>query len=230
MIAINNDDHNDDNHKCNNDAGPRPPRRPARAPSRSFGFSVGSWLILGLSEQDLMFCVSEVLTLTGAIQVLAGGPGLVAIAKPSGVNSEALLRWLAEQQGPVTVVSRLDLPTSGVLVAVLGGETSAAAQLARAQFSGRLVRKEYVCLCAGRLGGAGEVRCRLRQPGDSERVRPASEAEGGQEARTLYRLLRAYRLAGDGSVLSLLHVRLLTDNDNDNDSNNNNNNDNKHNT
>ncbi|CAE7767918.1 unnamed protein product, partial [Symbiodinium pilosum] len=42
-----------------------------------------------------------------------------------------------------------DQPTSGVLPLALGREGSAAANWLAAQFGGRLVQKEYLCLCEG---------------------------------------------------------------------------------
>ena len=49
----------------------------------------------------------------------------------------------------VTCISRLDAATSGVLPVALG--SGVLAQWFKAQFAGRLVRKEYLCLCHGKV-------------------------------------------------------------------------------
>lgn len=51
--------------------------------------------------------------------------------------------------GSVTCISRLDAATSGVLPVALG--SGVLAQWFKAQFAGRLVRKEYLCLCHGKV-------------------------------------------------------------------------------
>lgn len=77
---------------------------------------------------------------------LASGQGLVMLCKPSQQRTEDLVATLGR---PVTVVSRLDSPTSGVLPVVLAAPTSRVASCFEAQFAGRMVDKDYVCLCEG---------------------------------------------------------------------------------
>eukprot|EP00913_Durusdinium_trenchii_P024048 g22586.t1 len=103
--------------------------------------------------------------------------GLIAVFKPSGVSTEEILGPL-----PVAAVSRLDKPTSGVLVAALGDES--AFHLASAQFAAQSVKKEYICLCHGFLGppgGQGRTKQALRRSSRG----PMEVAKGdGQDAET----------------------------------------------
>lgn len=91
-------------------------------------------------------------------------PGVVALAKPPGLTSERVLQQLeaklraAGHDTAITHVSRLDAPTSGVLVAALGGPSSFAAHCLLSQFAGRRVAKAYMCLCVGPpLGPVGSA-------------------------------------------------------------------------
>merc|ERR1712113_830777 len=74
------------------------------------------------------------------VVVLADGPGLVAVCKPPHTTSKMIVRqikqWLYsnDKTHEISVVSRLDKQSSGVFVAAVGGEGSAACELARAQF------------------------------------------------------------------------------------------------
>ncbi|CAE7588780.1 unnamed protein product [Symbiodinium sp. KB8] len=102
--------------------------------------------------------------------VVASAPGVFAVAKPEGVSTEQLVEQLAvslkEHDFCLSVVSRLDQPTSGVLPLVLGAETSPSGRWCKAQFAGRLVSKHYICLCEGRslgdVGSKGNISVPLR--------------------------------------------------------------------
>ncbi|CAE8709449.1 unnamed protein product [Polarella glacialis] len=152
----------------------------------------------------------------GGLAVLCEAPGLVAISKPSGLSSENALELLARRlRRPFSMVSRLDQPTSGVLVFADGRESSVATWWLQALFAGRVVSKEYVCLCIGAppggVGAEGEVSSPLRVlvgPSSSR----AEVSPLGREACTRYRVLATYRDPGDetAGLLSLLQVQPLT--------------------
>lgn len=60
-------------------------------------------------------------------EILFQDESLIALAKPAGKSSEDCLQRLANYlQQPLTRLSRLDLPTSGILVASRGDQTAAA--------------------------------------------------------------------------------------------------------
>ncbi|CAE6958377.1 truC [Symbiodinium natans] len=103
--------------------------------------------------------LEQLLPQVGA-EVLARGPGLVALDKPAGRSVQELIQPL---EGFASLVSRLDLPTSGVLVVAAGGTDTDAFQAASAQFAGRLVDKEYVCLCRGQAPDVFANRTPLRK-------------------------------------------------------------------
>ncbi|CAJ1417147.1 unnamed protein product, partial [Effrenium voratum] len=149
----------------------------------------------GLSAED----ATESGGVWEGVEILAKGPGLVAINKPSGVSTEAVLAKL-----PVAAVSRLDKPTSGVLVAALGSDCSPAFQLASAQFSARSVVKEYLCLCHGSLGAPG-AQGRTARPllRDWASGRMAGDGGGGAAAATAFEVLEVF---GGPGALTLLKV------------------------
>ncbi|CAK0862042.1 unnamed protein product [Prorocentrum cordatum] len=131
-----------------------------------------------------------------ACRVLRRGRGLVAVLKPPGASSDAVLASLAATGTAAARLSRLDFMTSGLLMAAVGAETSAAVRAARAQFAGRLVAKEYICLCEGPAlgppGTACEVRSRLLVLEDGPRSSVASVcAARGKEAVTRFEVLAA---------------------------------------
>jgi len=161
--------------------------------------------------------------LKSGLQVLGVGRGVIAVAKLPGVSTEDVLDQLRRQlraaghPGDLTVVSRLDKETSGVLTAALGPGTSGAAHFVQAQFAGRFVAKEYTCLCHGeRLGppGAeGEVNVRLSKPVARGGGCYVTVDASGQEALTRYKVLAVYRdeASPQGSpVFTLLEVRPKT--------------------
>ena len=173
---------------------------------------------LGAAGQPSQVPVLE--ALRGDAAVLAIAPGLIAAAKPPGLASEAMLASLAARCGAsITAVSRLDVPTSGVLVAALGGAGSAAFALASAQFSGRLVSKEYLCLVGGPplgpAGAGGELVAGLQKVrlGGVRAGKTGSRVCGpprGLEARTRYEVLGTYRRPSSGERYALLLARPAT--------------------
>ncbi|CAE7449030.1 unnamed protein product [Symbiodinium sp. CCMP2456] len=92
-----------------------------------------------------------------SLTLLYQSGGLVAVSKPAGFSTEDVLRCLsAKLKTRITQVSRLDLPTSGVLLAAVGSETSLQAWWLLAQFAGRLISKSYLCLCFGKAPAGAE--------------------------------------------------------------------------
>lgn len=170
------------------------------------------------------------LQLDAAVHVLKEGTWMIAALKPSGVPTEIFLDRIKSHlkangyRGSITRVSRLDFMTSGVLVVALGDETSAAANLVRAQFAGRLVSKEYLCLCAGEtlgyFGSSGEVKSRLCTSQRRDGSCQVYVSHRGQEAHTQYKVLGDYKPIVErdarhspldhSGVIILLVVKLLT--------------------
>ena len=115
---------------------------------------------------------------------------------------------------PLSMVSRLDLPTSGVLPIVLDDVDSPAAAWYRSCFAGRLVSKEYLCLCEGMSLGTPEAkgviaeRLMTRQLPDGGKV--AEISPNGRVARTEYEILCRYHPPGnvvdETTELTLLRV------------------------
>lgn len=153
--------------------------------------------------------------------------GLVVLNKASGVLTEDL-RMAVERhlQCPSTSVSRLDRPTSGLLPVVLGDPLAptvrwpgdpvpaslpCAAPRFQAQFAGRLVRKEYLCLCASsvrsRTRHSGTVSSRLLVEDTLTRL----DARG-REALTIYEVLESY-VAVDGMEVALVKAEPKTGSD-----------------
>ncbi|CAE8648816.1 unnamed protein product, partial [Polarella glacialis] len=138
--------------------------------------------------------------------VLSDGPGVIAIFKPSGVITEEAVKQLSQQLArqrhvpesvDLHIVSRLDHPTSGVLPLALGAVGSTAANWLEAQFAGRLVRKEYVCLCEGLslglTGCQGNVSTPLHTVElDGGRASRTEVSPNGRQAFTGYEVLARY--------------------------------------
>ena len=140
------------------------------------------------------------------LQVLAWRPGILAVAKPPDRSSERILEQLRDCIQAVepdlahfTSVSRLDFPTSGVLIVAHGGPNSVAANFLQAQFASRLVKKQYLCLVQGETLGPAGSRGEISQPllitrftsrnGPSARVEPNKL---GQDALTRYEVLEHF--------------------------------------
>ena len=77
-------------------------------------------------------------------------PRIFGVSKPHGYSTEQLLQQLQRDMGcPLSIASRLDYGTSGVLPIARGTETFAATRWLQAQFAARAVHKDYLCLCVG---------------------------------------------------------------------------------
>lgn len=120
--------------------------------------------------------------------------------KGSGETTEQVAaRW-----GPgFHLASRLDAATSGALPLAYGDMP---ARYLQAQFAGRLVRKDYICLCEGPSLGPRHTVGRISRKllvGKRTEV-----CEDGLEAETIYLVKERY--ASEASELMLLKVRPLT--------------------
>jgi 23S rRNA pseudouridine1911/1915/1917 synthase len=139
--------------------------------------------------------------------VLVEGGGVVAVAKPAGLatqappgmpSAEAWLRARLDAGAYLGVPHRLDRVVSGVLL--LAVTPRAARKLSR-QFERREITKTYLALVAGEppaaiAAGAAEWRDMLVKVPDEPRARIAEAAEpGAREAVTLVRTL-AHPLPG----------------------------------
>ena len=128
-----------------------------------------------------------------SFKVLADAPGVLAFEKPQSVLTEEACQLITQElKMPVTVISRLDQVTSGIVPVALGAEGSSAANWLRAQWAGRLVSKEYICLTqtnesvdvstAFKAGATGEIDKPLRPcPSDPLMVEVTPQ---GRPART----------------------------------------------
>lgn len=143
------------------------------------------------------------------LDVLHEDDHLLAVVKPAGIPTahapagSASLYTLAREARPfVGVVSRLDVPVSGV---VLFAKTPAAAAELSRQFREREVTKEYAAVVEGRFPAPLEqwVDFVDRDPGEppvrGARERGASRGEG-RESRTRARVVRR---AGEVSLVEL---------------------------
>ena len=136
------------------------------------------------------------------VEILARGPGWMAIDKPAGipvhpvnhVRENSLIHLLRRQEGNngLRLVHRLDRETSGVLV--VAGDSVTARALSTAFESGEVL-KEYVAVVAGDVvGDAGTVTLPIGPSTESEiRVRLAPSVSG-KPAQTSWRVER--RLEG----------------------------------
>ncbi|OLP84937.1 Pentatricopeptide repeat-containing protein, chloroplastic [Symbiodinium microadriaticum] len=137
-------------------------------------------------------------------EVLRKGPGIVAVLKPAHVTTQDFVESL-RQRAPVgtalSIVSRLDYPTSGVLPLVVGAEGSLQTNWFRSQFAAGLVRKEYYCLCEGPSLGEVGVRGEVDMPlltsevegGEGGLVSRSEVSEYGRQAFTEYEVRRRFR-------------------------------------
>eukprot|EP00439_Symbiodinium_sp_Y106_P073702 s287_g13.t4 len=137
-------------------------------------------------------------------EVLRQGPGIVAVLKPAHVTTQDFVETL-RQRAPVgtalSIVSRLDYPTSGVLPLVVGAEGSLQTNWFRSQFAAGVVKKEYYCLCEGpslgEVGVRGEVDLPLLtsevEGGEGGLVSRSEVSEYGRRAFTEYEVRRRFR-------------------------------------
>ncbi|CAK9006243.1 Pentatricopeptide repeat-containing protein At2g31400 [Durusdinium trenchii] len=132
-------------------------------------------------------------------EVVASLPGLVVASKPPGVSTEDFRDLLAKElKLELSIVSRLDHPTSGVLPLVVGND-SPGDRWVRAQFAGRMVCKEheYACLCEGPslgdVGYQGQISVPLRTLQIDETWQSeACDLGDGSEAVTDFEVMERY--------------------------------------
>jgi len=165
----------------------------------------------------------------GDVEIIFEDDRLVVVVKPPGmptanapVGRPSLHGWLKNRLGAeafVGIVSRLDAPVSGLVVAA---KTPAAAAALAAQFRDRTVHKAYAAVVAGRfpapLGDWIEWRDRIvrgdgREPSRLEEGR-GEPGRGGDDRRTVGRRpaaepqeavtrARVVRRAGEVSLVEL---------------------------
>ena len=147
--------------------------------------------------------------------LLAVGSSIIAVHKPAGIRTEALLQELHEAFSPhvFCLVSRLDLPTSGVLPVVVGDSNSPPGAWYQACFAGRLVTKEYLCLCRGLSLGAVGTKGVIKLPLSTRRLTDGgvqtAVSDAGRAAETEYEVIERFK--GDqGTEFMLLRVHPLT--------------------
>lgn len=144
---------------------------------------------------------------------------LVAVDKPAGMPSHPLkpgetgtaanalmarfpeVGEASEDVREGGLVHRLDIETSGVLLAARDRETWKAV---RALFGERAVDKRYWALVAGPIADEGAIELPLRHKGEA-RVEPA--LDGGEPGREA---LSQFRVLGRSGELALVEVRILT--------------------
>ena len=147
------------------------------------------------------------------IKILYIDDSLIVVDKPSGVLSvpgivggDSVQEWLRAKYGSndIFVVHRLDMATSGILVAARSMEVLKAMQ---ALFAGRAVEKEYVAMLDGVPAvNNGEIALPLAADYDN---RPCQKVDylNGKSARTIYRLLRKVDWQGsECALVSLVPV------------------------
>lgn len=139
--------------------------------------------------------------------VLRASPGLLAVAKPGGVSTERVQELVsAALNAPLQLVSRLDLPTSGVLPLA----RSRGAELLRAQFTAGLVEKEYWCLCSGKAAvSSGTISKPLLVRHSSFNSLYAEVSDAGREARSDYQVAEVYE-DEKSFPLTLMRVKPFT--------------------
>ena len=184
------------------------------------------WKIVATSNEIRMWhCnLPRILQRAGCnLSILAWQPGILAIAKPPDRTSESILEYLRDKVSLIdpdlasfTSVSRLDYPTSGVLIIAHGFQNSAATHWLQTQFASRLVKKGYLCLVEGTqnlgpVGSQGEIRQPLLiSRGFHSRNGPAKVevSDVGQEAYTKYEVLQ--RFTTKNGEIMYLRVMPLT--------------------
>ena len=128
-------------------------------------------------------------------QVIAEMPGIFAISKPYGSATEQVLRQLqGELRCRLSIASRLDYGTSGVLPIAVGSETSTATRWLQAQFAARVVHKHYMCLCAGdrQLTTNGRLKTGIRTVAKGLQAWVSEVSQEGSVAVTEYAVCARY--------------------------------------
>ncbi|CAE8591704.1 unnamed protein product [Polarella glacialis] len=164
----------------------------------------------------------------GGFRVLLESDGLFAVFKPAGIRTEELVARLSQallSEGyprDITVSSRLDVETSGVLPLAFGPESSAFGRWLTVQFAARQVAKEYICLCAGPILGPKGTQGEIDNPlqvlktgGAGTSMLKAVWSSSGKAARTQYEVLAVFQqpspaLVNEGDAIMMLLVRPLT--------------------
>lgn len=150
-----------------------------------------------------------------ALEVVYEDEWLVAVNKPSGVLSvpgivggTSVQQWLREEYlrcNELFVVHRLDMATSGVLVAAKSMEVYKAMQ---ALFASRDVKKEYIALLDGvPSADSGTISLPLAADYDA-RPRQKVDYRNGKEAVTRYDILDV--VGYDGKQCALVRFEPLT--------------------
>lgn len=144
-----------------------------------------------------------------ALRIVYADEWLVVVDKPAGMLSvpgkggaasvqELLRELLPDASGPL-VAHRLDMATSGLIVAAKSGSVHKALQ---EQFASRKVHKTYVAVVEGNVeGNEGHVRLPLR-PDLDDRPRQLVDFEHGRQAVTSWRVLSRN---SDGTVRLEMH-------------------------
>ncbi|CAK9042171.1 unnamed protein product [Durusdinium trenchii] len=154
-----------------------------------------------------------------AEEIIMQGPGLLMANKPESTSTEEFAAALAARLNcRLSVTSRLDHPTSGVLPLAFGTESSMEKWLV-AQLAARLVEKEYLCLCEGEAlgppGTTGLVVAPIRTMELDGHTSRSEVSPTGRIARTEYQVLRRFSCRGaqwaeDTSEVMLLAAHPIT--------------------
>ena len=148
-------------------------------------------------------------------QIIANTPGIFAVSKPHGCATEELVARLQQQMNcELSIASRLDYGTSGVLPIAFGSETSAGTRWLQAQFAARVVHKQYLCLCLGDrdLSTSGRLRNSIRtcNVGLQKWTSEVLQLQDGNAAITDYTLLARYEDPISTNKFCLLLITPLT--------------------
>lgn len=186
-----------------------------RRPSKGDKATGGSRVEVELAEE-----APELVPEPGrALALLYEDAWLIGVDKPAGMPSHPLrpgetgtaanalvarfpeVSSASEDAREGGLVHRLDIETSGVLLAARDRETWEAV---RALFGRRAVDKRYWALVSGPIADEGAIELPLRHKGET-RVEPALDGgEAGREA------LSHFRVLGRAGELALVEVRILT--------------------
>jgi tRNA pseudouridine32 synthase/23S rRNA pseudouridine746 synthase len=127
------------------------------------------------------------------LEILFEDAWLAVVAKPAGLlsvpgktESDSVLQRLRVRHPNATLVHRLDLDTSGVLLAALDGDTHRALQR---QFLSRTVEKRYVACLEGDVEGDGGTICLPLRVDLEQRPRQLVCFTHGKKAVTDWRVL-----------------------------------------
>lgn len=139
-----------------------------------------------------------------SLLVASKPPGLLSV--PGRVVKDCVLYRLESAFGPLTVVHRLDLDTSGLMVFA---RTPGAVSALNRAFRERLVAKTYTALAWGTLNSGGEITLPLaRNPTGWPRQRV--DPRFGKEARTQFEVSTSPGPVGSEPPVTRLTLRPLT--------------------